>query len=62
MKYTVEELLTCLKLRRDWYQRAIDLIASKETVSDFDFPAGTVKTWIGARKELQNTIDMMEAK
>jgi hypothetical protein len=63
MKYTTEEIVNCLKLRCDWYQKSIDIVTRKiEWVRPFDFPDGEVKAWNGAIRELQNTINMMEAK
>lgn len=62
MIYTTEQLLNCLILRRDWYQKAIDLRFKGESEIGFDFPEGCLSKWIGAEAELQNTINMMEAK
>lgn len=62
MKYTTEEILNCLKIRKQWYQDAWDIVFNRQPHRPFDFPEGDTANWEGAIKELQNTIDMMEAK
>lgn len=61
-------LLNCLKKRKDWYIRAIDMANGViEWDNHFNWPDTGVKQniclvykWQGAAHELQNTIDMIE--
>ena len=60
MRYTTNELITCLEARLKWYENAINF-KSKEirTPFDFVFPDGSIDTWAAVVRELRNTINMM---
>lgn len=61
MEYTTEEIIGCLENRKLWYQKAIDMKVGKVAYEDsFDFPDGSIETWVGSVRELRNTIKMLK--
>jgi hypothetical protein len=65
----MNEIINCLKSRKNWYEKAINMACGKtEWENSFNFPkinydhhnVGAIPEWRGAVHELQNTIDMME--
>lgn len=58
----MSNILGCLKSRAKWYNKAIDIKCGViEWENGFDFPDGDITAWQGATKELNNTINMIEA-
>lgn len=60
-KYTITEILTSLRNRLKWYEKAC--LIKEKTIpyeNGFDFPDGNIDNWYGAVKELNNTISMLE--
>ena len=63
MLYTEQELINCLEQRKKWYEKSIKIKSKLIPYENgFDFPAGNFDRWIGALYEIQNTLNMLNAK
>lgn len=66
----MNDIMNCLKSRSAWYGKAISLVTHEiPWENGFDFPPAACRGpfspenlyfWMGAKKEIDNTIDMME--